>query len=48
MPDPRLIAPVGQRRRDPLDDADLLLGRTQQQDTRVRRLVAAIEINCEL
>ena len=44
----RLVAPVRQRGRQARDDADLLLRRPQQQHTGVRRLVAAVEINCEL
>ena len=42
------IAPIGQRRGEPADDADLLLSGTQRQKAAVRRLVAAVEIDCEL
>ena len=42
------VATVGQGRRQPGDHAGLLLGRPQQQEACVARLVAAIEINCEL
>ena len=48
MTDARRIAPICQRCRHPLDDADPLLGGPQQQYARVRRLIAAVEINCEL
>ncbi len=47
MANARGIAPVGQRRGEPGDDADLLLGRPQRQQAAVRGLVAAIEIDCE-
>jgi hypothetical protein len=47
MADARRIAPVPQRRGKPGKDAGLLLGATQQQHAGVRRLVAAIEIDCE-
>ena len=48
MPDAGWIAPVRQCRRQPRDDAGLLLRRPQQQYARIRRLVTAVEINCEL
>ena len=48
MPDARQISPVPHGRGKPGKDAGLLLGATQQQHAGVRRLVAAIEINCEL
>ena len=48
MFDARRIAPIGQRCGHAVDDANLLLGRAQQQHARIQRLIAAIEINCEL
>jgi hypothetical protein len=47
MADARRIAPVAHGRRKPGNDAGLLLGAAQQQHAGVRRLVAAIEIDCE-
>ena len=43
----RLVAPVRQCGRQPRDDADLRLGGPEQQDARIGRLVAAVEIDCE-
>ena len=48
VPNARRITLVRQRGCEPRDNADFLLGRAQQQQPRVRRLVAAVEINCEL
>ncbi len=44
----RGVAPVGQRRGEPGDDAAPLLGGTQRQHITVRRLAAAVAIDCEL
>ena len=44
----RRIAPVRQRRGQPRDDAGPLLRSPQQQQARVRGLVAPVESNCEL
>ena len=45
--DARRVASIRQGLSDPADDADLLLGRPQQQHARIRRLIAAVEIDCE-
>src|SRR5680860_665059 len=47
MADARRIAPVPQGSSKPGNDAGLFLGAAQQQHAGVRRLVAAIEIDCE-
>ena len=47
MADARRIARVPQGSSKPGNDAGLLLGATQQQHAGVRRLVAAIEIDCK-
>jgi hypothetical protein len=47
MADARRIAPIAQGCGQPGKHAGLLLGATQQQHAGVRRLVAAIEIDCE-
>jgi hypothetical protein len=45
--DARRITPIRQCFGHPRDDADLLLDRAQQQQARVQRLIAAVEIDCE-
>ena len=47
MPDARRITSIRPCRRHARADADLLLGATQEQHTGIRRLIAAIEIDCE-
>jgi hypothetical protein len=44
----RRTALVAQRSHEPHDEADLLLGHAQRQQPTVGRLVAAVEIDCEL
>ncbi len=47
MPDARRITPAGHRVREPLAHAGLFLRRPRQQQPGVRRLIAAVEIDCE-
>ena len=48
MPDPVRSAPIRHRRRKPPAHSELALRLSQQQQTAVRRLIAAGKINCEL
>jgi len=48
MDEARRVAPVAQSRCHPRDDAEPLLGSPEQQHAGVRRLVATVEIDCEL